>query len=212
MRQGQRALFLRTKSLEDALPDGDLVGMSGSLRSRTWPADAGRNGAPARRPRRARRSLLGHEDVADRDDDRTAHGEEAGVQKGQPGPDGRPRAPHIRYPLPTTVSISGGAPSFRRSRVIVTATMLLNGSALTSHTCSSSSSALTSAPSAASSISRTPNSFRVRDSEREPRLTRCRARSTARSPRRSTGGADGARRESARTRATSSAKAKGLPR
>ena len=37
-------------------------------------------------------------------------------------------AAHIRYPLPTTVSISGGSPSLRRSRVIVTETMLLNGS------------------------------------------------------------------------------------
>ena len=40
----------------------------------------------------------------------------------------------------------------------------------------------------------------------------CRARSTARSPRRSTGGADGPRRDSARTRATSSANANGLGR
>jgi hypothetical protein len=63
----------------------------------------------------------GHQDVADRHDDRPAHGEQAGVQQGQPCPDGQPRAvAHIRYPLPTTVSISGGSPSLRRSRVIVT--------------------------------------------------------------------------------------------
>src|SRR5581483_4183860 len=58
--------------------------------------------------------------------------------------------------------------SLRRSRVIVTETMLLNGST-SSHTRSSSSSALTSAPLAASSSSRIPNSFRVRDTGLEPR-------------------------------------------
>src|SRR6266542_2023931 len=147
-----------------------------------------------------------HQDVADRHNDRPTRGEQAGVEQGQSCANGQPRAAtHIRYPLPITVSISGGSPSFRRSRVIVTETMLLNGSTSASQTCSSSSSALTRAPSAASSISRIPNSLRVGDSGREPRLARCRARSTVRSPRRSTGGADGARRESARTRATSSA-------
>src|ERR1700726_801544 len=99
----------------------------------------------------ARRPELRNEDVADSHDDRPAHGEQAGVQQGQPGPDGQPHAAHIRYPLPTTVSISGGSPSLRRSRAIVTETMLLNGSAYASHTCSSSSSALTRAPSGGSS-------------------------------------------------------------
>src|SRR5258708_829443 len=89
-----------------------------------------------------RRPHLRHQDVADRHDDRAAHGEQARVQQGQPCPEGQPRAAHIRYPLPTTVSISGGSPSLRRSRAIVTETILLNGSACASHTCSSSSSAL----------------------------------------------------------------------
>src|SRR6266516_2749959 len=97
---------------------------------------------------------LGQQGVADRHDDRPAHGEQAGIQHGQPCPDGQPRAAHIRYPLPTTVSISGGSPSLRRSRAIVTDTMLLNGSACAYHTCSSRSSALITAPSAASSISK----------------------------------------------------------
>ena len=70
-----------------------------------------------------------HQGVADRDDDRPADGEQAGVEQGQACADGQPRAAaHIRYPLPITVSISGGSPSLRRSRVIVTETMLLNGS------------------------------------------------------------------------------------
>src|ERR1043166_8996727 len=117
-------------------------------------------GAAARQE--AGRSLLAltlrlescNQDVADRDDDRPAPGKEAGVEQSQARANGQRRpAAHIRYPLPITVSISGGSPSLRRSRVIVTETMLLNGSTSASHTCSSSSSALTSAPSAASSIS-----------------------------------------------------------
>src|SRR5580658_10310437 len=135
--------------------------------------DVGWNAAGGRRlltlPRHA---YSRHQGVADRHDDRPAHGEQAAVQQGQPGPNGQPRASHIRYPLPTTVSIRGGSPSLRRSRVIVTETMLLNGSAWASHTCSSSSSALTRAPPAASSISRIPNSLRVRDSVLAPRLAR----------------------------------------
>jgi hypothetical protein len=105
-----------------------------------------------------------------------------------------------RYSLPTTVSISGGSPSLRRSRATVTETMLLNGSRWAFHTCSSSSSALTTRPSAASSSSRMPNSLRVGDSAWVPRLARCRARSTVRSPRHTIGGADGARRPSAHPR------------
>src|SRR5437667_3332892 len=85
-----------------------------------------------------------HKDVADCHDDRSAHGEQAGVEQRQARADRQLRAAaHIRYPLPITVSISGGSPSLRRSRVIVTETMLLNGSTSASHTCSSSSSALT---------------------------------------------------------------------
>ena len=58
----------------------------------------------------------------------------------------------------------------------------------------------------------TATALRVRDSGRGPRLARWRARSTVRSPRRKIGGADGVRRDSARTRATSSANTNGLPR
>src|SRR5579864_9025906 len=119
------------------------------------PALREEGGGSAARGRRLlalpRRPQLRHQGVADRHDDCPADGEQAGIQQGQPCPDGQPRADHIRYPLPTTVSISGGSPSLRRSRVIVTETMLLNGSRLASHTCSSRSSALTRAPSAASS-------------------------------------------------------------
>src|SRR6202044_3817150 len=96
-----------------------------------------------------------------RHDDGPARGEQAGIEQGQPGPDGEPRAAHTRYPLPTTVSISGGSPSLRRSRAIVTETMLLNGSALASHTCSSISSALTPAPWAARKVWGIPESLRL---------------------------------------------------
>src|SRR4029077_9809340 len=140
------------------------------------------------------------QDVAHRDDGRPAKGEQAGGEQGQPCANGQPRpAAQLRDHLPLTVSLRGGSPSLRRSRVIVTETMLLNGSTSASHTCSSSSSALTRAPSAASSISRIPNSLRVSDNGREPRLARRRARSTGGPARRKTGGADAARRESART-------------
>ena len=193
MREGDVALVLRALKLEVrvALGKEAVVGMGAQLLGAAARQEAGRSllALPLRlQPR--------DQDVADCDDDRPADGEQAGVEQGQAGADGQPRAAaHIRYPLPTTVSISGGSPSLRRSRVIVTETMLLNGSTSASHTCSSSSSALTRAPSAASSISRIPNSLRVSESGREPRLARCRARSTVRSPRRRTGGADGARRD-----------------
>ena len=181
MGEREVALVLRALKLEVrvAFREDALVGMGAQLLGAAPRQEAGRSllALPLRlQPR--------HQDVADCHDDRPAHGEQAGVEQGQSGADGQPRAAaHIRYPLPITVSISGGSPSLRRSRVIVTETMLLNGSTSASHTCSSSSSALTTAPSAASSISRIPNSLRVRDSGREPRLARCRARSTVRSPR-----------------------------
>src|SRR5581483_12153578 len=204
------ALVLRALKLKVgvALGEQTIVGMSAELL-----------GAAARQePGRRRLGLdlwleARHEDVADCDDDRPADGEKPRIEQGEAGAYGQPRAAaHIRYPLPITVSISGGSPSLRRSRVIVTETMLLNESTSASHTCSSNTSALTRAPSAASSISRIPNSLRVSESARVPRLARCRARSTLRSPRRTTGGIDGVRRESARTRATSSANTNGLPR
>jgi putative ABC transport system permease protein len=57
------------------------------------------------------------------------------------------------------VSMTGGSPSLRRSRLTVTLTAVVNGSAISSHARSSSSSADTTRPWAASSSSRTPNSF-----------------------------------------------------
>src|SRR5260370_1099387 len=59
-----------------------------------------------------------------------------------------------------TVSITGGCPSFRRSRRTVTATALVNGSACSSHTCSRSSSAVTPPPSAEPSTPSPPRSVR----------------------------------------------------
>src|SRR5262249_35017763 len=106
----------------------------------------------------------GHQGVGDRDDERAAHCEQPGIEERQPRPHGQPWDAHSRYPLPTTVSISGGSPSLRRSRATVTETMLLNGSRLASPTCSSSSSALTTRPSAARSSSTIRNSLRGRDS------------------------------------------------
>src|SRR5271168_2270826 len=181
MGQGEVTLVLGALLLKvgDALGHEVLVRVGGWLLGPALRRDASGNVvAGGRRLSLARRPQPRHQGVADRDDDRPAGGEQSGVQHGQPCPDGQPRAAHIRYPVPTTVWISGGSPSLRRSRASVTETMLLNGSAWASHTCSSSSSALTRAPPAASSISRIPNSLRVRDSGRPARLARCRARST----------------------------------
>ena len=95
----------------------------------------------------------------------------------------------------------------------VTRTVVVNGSAFSSHTRSSSSSLLTTAPPAASSTSSTPNSLRVSSTGRPLRLTVRRAGSSSRSPATSIGGTAGvARRPSARQRATSSGKSKGLAR
>src|SRR5579859_7540860 len=146
--------------------------------------------------------------------------EQRGVDDGEPGPHLlRPEPPGqwspghgSRYPQPTTVSIGSGSPSLRRSLATVTVTVLVNGSAFSSQTRSSRSSALTTAPSATSSSSSTPSSFLVSDSGRPPRLARRLARSKTRSPRTVTGGAAGDRLASARTRATSSANANGLVR
>ena len=46
----------------------------------------------------------------------------------------RDLTPTIRYPTPMVVSISWGSPSLRRSRPMVTATVLVNGSAFSSQT------------------------------------------------------------------------------
>lgn len=42
----------------------------------------------------------------------------------------------MRYPTPDVVEMSGGPPSLRRSRLRVTVTVLVKGSAFSSHTCS----------------------------------------------------------------------------
>src|SRR5262249_32301823 len=88
------------------------------------------------------------------------HEEQRGVHEREPGPDLlRPqpaKRTHVhgsRYPLPVTVSIGSGSPSLPRSRPIVTVTVRVNGSAFSSHTRSSSSSALTTPPSATRSSS-----------------------------------------------------------
>ena len=148
VREGHVALVLRALKLEVrvALGKDAVVGMGTQLLGAAPREEAGRG-----RPPLPLRLEPRHQAVADCHDDRSAHGEQAGVEQGQACANAQLRAAaHIRYPLPTTVSISGGSPSLRRSRVIVTETMLLNGSTSASHTCSSSSSALTSAPSAAS--------------------------------------------------------------
>jgi hypothetical protein len=101
----------------------------------------------------------------------------------------------------------------RRNVITVTRTVVVNGSAFSSQTRSSSSSLETTAPRAASSTSSTPNSLRVSSTGRAARVTIRRDGSSAMSPAISTGGAAGVdRRPSARTRAASSANANGLAR
>jgi hypothetical protein len=51
----------------------------------------------------------------------------------------------IRYPMPGMVSMMGGCPSFRRSRLMVTETVAVNGSVCSSQACSRRSSALRAA-------------------------------------------------------------------
>src|SRR5581483_839934 len=79
---------------------------------------------------------------------RRAH-QEYPVEQGQPQPYRRPQPPlppgvvngHVaatRYPAPTTVSISGGSPSFFRNVITVTRTVVVNGSVCASQTRSSS--------------------------------------------------------------------------
>jgi hypothetical protein len=85
-----------------------------------------------------------------------------------------------------TVSISGGSPSLRRSRITVTVTALVNGSACSSQTRSSSSSALITAPSADISTCSTPSSLRVSGTSCPFLLAWRRGRSSVSSPRRRT--------------------------
>ena len=109
--------------------------------------------------------------------------------------------------------MTGGSPSLARSRRIVVLTAVVNGSAASSQTRSSSSSAETTRPAAASRHSRTANSFGLSSSRRPARDATRRAGVEAQVPGCSTGGnGAAARRPSARTRATSSAKSNGLGR
>ena len=119
----------------------------------------------------------------------------------------------IRYPAPTTVSITAGSPSLRRNVITVTRTVVVNGSAFSSHTRSRSSSLDTTPPSAASRTSSTPNSLRVNSTGLPSRAAVRRAGSNSMPAARRIGGVAGVdRRPRARTLATSSAKANGLAR
>ena len=80
--------------------------------------------------------------IGDRHQCRAGQQEQAAVDQCQP----RPRPAHIRYPALATVSITPGSPSLARSRLIVTLTAPVNGSAASSHTRASSSSAETTRP------------------------------------------------------------------
>jgi hypothetical protein len=112
-----------------------------------------------------------------------------------------------------TVSISGGSPSLPRSRLMVAFTVVVNGSAASSQTRSSSSSVGTARLRAASRYSSTANSLGVSSSRTPPRVATRRAGSSSRSSWVSTVGSAGwERRPIARTRATSSAYANGLGR
>src|SRR5690349_19661426 len=101
MREREVALVLRALGLEvrAALGKDAVVRMGAQLLGPAPSQERGRSllALPLRlQPR--------HQGVADSDDDRSAHREQAGVEHGQPSADGQPRATaHIRYPLPTTV-------------------------------------------------------------------------------------------------------------
>src|SRR4051794_29652861 len=106
------------------------------------------------------------EPVADRHEQGGRHSEEERVERRQAEADGSAGDTHSRYPAPLTVSITGGSPSFRRSVITDMRTVLVNGSTFSSHTRLSSSSGLTTAPSALISTSSTPNSFGVSSTAR----------------------------------------------
>ena len=109
--------------------------------------------------------------------------------------------------------ISSGMSVALRSVITVTRTVVVNGSAFSSHTRSNRSSLLTTAPLAVSSTSSTPNSLRVSSTGVPARVTVRLAGSNTTSSAANTGGDAGvARLPSARTLATSSGKANGLPR
>ena len=79
---------------------------------------------------------------------RVGRAEPGGEPRGAVPVDSHPvdvTARESRYPAPTTVSINGGSPSFLRSVITVTRTVVVNGSVFASHTRSSSSSLDTTA-------------------------------------------------------------------
>src|ERR1022692_27965 len=97
----------------------------------------------------------------------------------------------IRYPPPRSVWMTGGSPSLARSRRIVVFTAVVKGSAASSHTRSSSSSAETTRPADASRHSRSANSFGLRSSRRPARNAACLPGSREISPFSKTGGTAG---------------------
>ena len=76
----------------------------------------------------------------------------------------------MRYPTLVIVSIAGGSPTLRRSRLIVTVTVLVNGSAFSSHTWAKRSSALRTAGCARIRASSTANSLAERSRRRPSRV------------------------------------------
>ena len=159
-----------------------------------------------------RRPQLRHQGVADRHDDRPAHGEQAGVEQGQPCPDGQPRAGSHPVSLADhgfdqrRVAELAPQPGHRHrddvaERVGVGVPHVLEQFLRADQGAVGGQQRL-----------QDPELLAGEGQRAEPRLARCRARSTVRSPRRRTGGADGVRRDSARTRATSSANTNGLGR
>ena len=109
--------------------------------------------------------------------------------------------------------MTGGSPSLARSRRIVCLTAVVKGSAASSQTRSSNSSAETTRPADASRYSSTANSLALSTSRCPARDATRRLGSSLMSPHSSVGGSGtAARRPRARTRAVSSGKSKGLAR
>ena len=109
--------------------------------------------------------------------------------------------------------MTGGSPSLLRKRRIVDFTAVVEGSAASSHTRSSSCSVETTRPAEASRHSSSENSFGLRSSRRPARKATLRLGSRTMSLHSRVGGwAGDVRRPSARTWATSSEKSNGLAR
>src|SRR3569833_893097 len=152
------------------------------------------------------------DDVQDGEQGDAGEEEQSAVEDGQAVAQA-PALHRIRYPAPGTVSMRGGSPSLRRSRIMVTRTVLLNGSMFSSHAFSSSRCTETTPPPARSSSVRTANSLMARSIGRPSRVTWCWWLSRRRPLRSRIGPSGGAvRRVSAWTRAASSTRAKGLVR